>query len=193
MMTDLPKTVLFTAPSGAGKTTIVKHLLDKYPEKLAFSVSATTRKKRRNETDGKDYYFLSKDQFMQKVDADEFIEWEEVYAGQYYGTLKSEIDRLWQQGKVVIFDIDVIGATTIKRYFEANCLAVFVSPPDIDTLINRLKMRGTETPESLEKRITRMKDEMQYRDRFDLVLINDDRQKALAEADEIVQRMIFDL
>ena len=192
-MTELPKTILFTAPSGAGKTTVVKYLLGKYSEKLAFSISATTRRKRRNEVDGKDYYFLSREKFMEKVDAGEFIEWEEVYPGQFYGTLKSEVDRLWQLGKIVIFDVDVKGATTIKQYFGKKCLAVFVSPPDIDTLINRLVMRGTETPESLEKRISRMKTEMQYRDSFDLVLINDDREKALAEADEILQGMIYDL
>lgn len=192
-MTELPKTILFTAPSGAGKTTVVKYLLGKYSEQLAFSISATTRRKRRNEVDGKDYYFLSREKFSEKVDAGEFIEWEEVYPGQFYGTLKSEIDRLWQLGKIVIFDVDVKGATTIKQYFGTKCLAVFVSPPDVDTLINRLVMRGSETPESLEKRISRMKTEMQYRDSFDLVLINDDREKAMSEADEILQRMIYDL
>ena len=184
-MSDHHKTILFTAPSGAGKTTIVKHLLYKYPEQLAFSVSATTRKKRENEIDGRDYHFLSIEKFKLKVSNNEFIEWEEVYEDQYYGTLRSEIERLWEMNKMVVFDVDVKGATTIKNFFKVNCLAVFVSPPSIDKLIERLKLRGSENPQSLKKRIKRVRSEMKYRDKFDKVLINDDLQTALREAEEL--------
>lgn len=170
METD--RMILFTAPSGAGKTTLVKHLLKEY-DFLDFSISATTREKRLHERDGVDYYFLSREEFEKKIAGGEFIEWEEVYEDQYYGTLKSEVDRIWAEGKYAIFDIDVKGATAIKSIYGDKCLAVFVRPPSLDVLINRLKGRNTESAESLAKRIERVKREMTYENTFDVVLVND--------------------
>ncbi|MBK7096095.1 MAG: guanylate kinase [Saprospiraceae bacterium] len=180
------KTIVFTAPSGAGKTTIVKHLLAKFPDKLAFSISATTRQKRDIETDGKDYYFISAQEFRKKIIVGDFIEWEEVYDDQYYGTLKSEIERIWEQGKIVVFDVDVKGATSIKKYFKENCMAVFVSPPSIEILIDRLKNRGTETPQSLKKRIARVRTEMKYKYKFDEIIVNDELQLAFSDAEKLI-------
>ena len=170
METD--RMILFTAPSGAGKTTLVKHLLKEY-DFLDFSISATSREKRLHERDGVDYYFLSREEFEKKIAGGEFIEWEEVYEDQYYGTLKSEVDRIWAEGKYAIFDIDVKGATAIKSIYGDKCLAVFVRPPSLDVLINRLKGRNTESAESLAKRIERVKREMTYENTFDVVLVND--------------------
>ena len=149
------KTMLFTAPSGAGKTTVVQHLLEEYPDILGFSVSATTRKKRPNERGGKDYYFLSKEDFIKKIEDDEFVEWQEVYKDQYYGTLKSEIERLWKKGKVVVFDIDVKGAKNIKNFYGDDCLAVFIAPPSFEVLEERLRKRGTESQISFKKGLIR--------------------------------------
>lgn len=186
MIENYKKTIIFTAPSGAGKTTIVRHLLKLMPQKLAFSVSATTRQKREIETNGKDYYFLNVEEFKDKIANGDFIEWEEVYENQYYGTLRSEIDRLWALRKTVVFDVDVKGATKIKKYFGHNCLAIFVSPPDIETLITRLENRGTETPQSLKKRIARVRSEMNYRDTFDKIIVNDDLTIALKQSEILV-------
>ncbi len=185
------KLIIFTAPSGAGKTTIVRHLLKNFDE-LAFSVSATTRKKRKHETDKKDYYFLSKKEFKAKIKADEFLEYEEVYDDQFYGTLKSEIERLWKLNKHIIFDIDVKGAINIKKYYKDVALAVFVKPPSAEVLLSRLKKRKTETEKSLKKRITRAKIELTYEDKFDTVLLNDDLEIALADAEQIVSDFIFE-
>ncbi len=185
------KTMLFTAPSGAGKTTVVRHLLEEYPDILGFSVSATTREKRPNERGGKDYYFLSKEDFKKKIKADEFVEWEEVYKDQFYGTLKSEIERLWKKGKVVVFDIDVKGARNIKDFYGDNCLAVFIAPPSFEVLEQRLKKRGTESQISFKKRIARVKKEMEYRDTFDKVLINDFLPETFREAEKIVENFLF--
>ena len=151
------KMFIFTAPSGAGKTTIVRHLLKTY-DFLDFSVSATTRAKRDHEKDGKDYYFMSPDEFRQKVTNGEFIEWEEVYEDQLYGTLKSEVDRVWALGKHIVFDIEVKGATNIKSLYGDQCKAIFIKPPSLEILIERLKNRKTETPASLKKRIARVKE-----------------------------------
>ncbi len=186
MIDNYKKTIIFTAPSGAGKTTIVRHLLKLMPEKLAFSVSATTRQKREIETNGKDYYFMNVEEFKDKIANGDFIEWEEVYENQYYGTLRSEIDRLWALRKTVVFDVDVKGATKIKKYFGKNCLAIFVSPPDIETLITRLENRGTENPQSLKKRIARVRSEMNYRDTFDKIIVNDDLTIALKQSEILV-------
>lgn len=182
----MKKLIIFTAPSGAGKTTIVRHLLKKY-DKLAFSVSATNRACRPHEEDGKDYYFLSSEEFKRRVNDKEFLEWEEVYDDQYYGTLKSEVERIWEKGKCIIFDIDVKGAENIKKTYPDNSHAVFVKAPSIEVLLNRLQKRKTESPASLRKRITRAKEEMKYEKKFDIVLVNDILDVTLKEAEGIVE------
>ena len=179
------KAIIFSAPSGSGKTTIVKHLLASNPD-LGFSISASTRDKRgRTETHGKDYYFLSPEDFKSKIDGDEFIEWEEVYEGNFYGTLKSEIDRIWNEGKNVIFDVDVKGGLNLKKYFGKKALAIFVKVPSMEVLKERLKDRGTESEESLSRRLFKAKFEMTFQDKFDVVLINQNLDKSLAEAQRL--------
>jgi guanylate kinase len=179
------KAIIFSAPSGSGKTTIVKHLLKTNPD-LGFSISASTRDKRgRTEENGKDYYFLTPEEFKQKIDNNEFVEWEEVYEGNFYGTLKSEIDRIWNEGKNVIFDVDVKGGLNLKKYFGKDALAIFVKVPSIEVLKERLKDRGTETPESLSRRLFKAKFEMEFSDRFDAVLVNEVLDKSLAEAQRL--------
>lgn len=180
------KLFIFTAPSGAGKTTIVKHILKKYGN-LGFSVSATTREKRDHEIDGRDYYFISVEEFKNKIDDGEFIEWEEVYRDQYYGTLKSEVDRIWSQNKHLVFDIDVRGAKNIKEIYGNRCMVVFVRPPSVHTLVERLINRNTESPESLEKRISKVKKEMEYENCFDFTLVNDVLEVSYIEAEHIVE------
>ena len=177
---------IFTAPSGAGKTTIVRHLLKTFPS-LDFSVSVTSRKGRPHEKEGKDYYFKSVEAFKELIEADAFVEWEEVYEDQFYGTLKSEIERLTGAGKKVVFDIDVQGALDIKKTYGKRALAIFVDPPSKEELFRRLKGRNTESPESLQKRIKKATRELTFRDRFDMKLLNDDLDTALANAEEIVQ------
>lgn len=190
MLSDMKgKMILFTAPSGAGKTTIVRHLLSTYDE-LDFSVSATTRDKRPHEEDGKHYYFISPEEFREKIKNNEFVEWEEVYKDQYYGTLKSEVDRLWSEGKHIVFDIEVNGATNIKEMYGDNCLAVFVKPPSLEILIERLKNRKTESEASLRKRIRRVKKEMTFQNSFDTILVNDLLEVTLKEAEIIVENFI---
>jgi guanylate kinase len=179
------KLIIVTAPSGAGKTTIVRHLLDRF-DSLAFSVSATTRPMRSHEVEGKDYYFLSLEEFQTRVSRGEFLEWEEVYPSMYYGTLKSEIDRLGALGKNIIFDIDVMGALNIKRIGGERALSLFVAPPSLETLRQRLRRRRTESTESLRARMARAEREMGYRDQFDVVLINDWLEEALLRAEAIV-------
>ncbi|MBX2964633.1 MAG: guanylate kinase [Cyclobacteriaceae bacterium] len=179
------KAIIFSAPSGSGKTTIVKHLLGSNAD-LGFSISASTRDKRgRKEEHGKDYYFLTPEDFKKKIDNNEFIEWEEVYEGNYYGTLKTEIQRIWDEGKNVIFDVDVKGGLALKKYFEKNALAVFVKVPSIDTLEQRLHNRGTESHASLSQRLFKAKFEMTFADKFDVVLVNEDLDKSLAEAQRL--------
>lgn len=179
------KALIFSAPSGSGKTTIVKHLLKNNPD-LGFSISASTRDKRgRTEQDGKDYYFLTPEQFKQKIDNNEFIEWEEVYAGNFYGTLKTEIERIWKEGKNVIFDVDVKGGINLKKYFGDKALAVFVKVPSIEVLKARLKERDTESEESLSRRLYKAKFEMTFQDKFDVILVNEDLSKSLSEAQRI--------
>jgi len=182
----MSKLLIFTAPSGAGKTTIVRHLLQRF-DNLAFSVSATTRSKRPGEEEGLDYYFLSVDQFKEKIRRREFVEWEEVYENQFYGTLKSEVERLWQAGKHIIFDIDVKGALSIKRHFPREALTVYVQPPSREVLIRRLQQRQTEDENSLKRRIKRASQELMYADQFDVVLVNDELTTAQQEAEHIVR------
>lgn len=182
--------IIFTAPSGAGKTTLVRHLLATY-EFLDFSISATTRDKREGEVDGKDYYFLTPEEFKAKIANKEFAEYEEVYANQFYGTLKSEIQRIWDSGKHIVFDIDVKGAVNIKDFYKEACLAVFVRPPSLEVLIDRLKKRATETPASLAKRIDRVKREMTYENRFDTVVVNDLLEVSKKESEYVVENFIL--
>lgn len=179
------KLIIFSAPSGAGKTTIVHHLLSKIPQ-LAFSVSATTRPKRGNEVDGKDYYFISKEEFLHRIAQKEFVEFEEVYTDNFYGTLRTEIERLWQQGKQVIFDIDVEGGLHLKKKFGENALAVFVQPPSLEVLVERLTGRATDSPEKLKERIIKAEKELTYADKFDVILKNNDLQTACKEAEDLV-------
>jgi guanylate kinase len=182
---DMKKLIIVTAPSGAGKTTIVRHLLSTFND-LAFSVSATNRSCRPLETDGKDYYFLSDSDFNQRIKHHQFLEYEEVYAGQYYGTLKAELERLWALGKTIIFDVDVKGATNIKKAYPSGSLSIFIQPPSEAVLMARLKGRKTETPESLKKRIARAKEELTYCNKFDAVIVNDKLDEALAQAEQLV-------
>jgi guanylate kinase len=176
------KALIFSAPSGSGKTTIVKHLLKENPD-LGFSISASTRDKRgRTESHGMDYYFLSPEEFKKKIDDDAFVEWEEVYEGNFYGTLKSEIERIWNNGKNVIFDVDVKGGLNLKKYFGDLALSVFVKVPSMDMLQERLKERGTESAESMSRRLFKANFEMSFQDKFDVVLVNEHLDKSLKEA-----------
>ncbi len=183
------KCVIFSAPSGAGKTTLVKHLL-KQDLSLEFSVSACSRERRPKETPGKDYYFFTVPEFRKKIEANEFIEWEEVYTNHLYGTLKSEITRIWEKGKHVIFDVDVVGGLNLKKKFGAHALAVFVKAPTIAHLESRLQSRATETPESIARRIGKAHKEMNYSNDFDAIIVNDDLYLAKKEALEVVSRFI---
>lgn len=179
------KALIFSAPSGSGKTTIVKHLL-KTNSDLGFSISASTRDKRgRTEENGKDYYFLTPDDFKKRILNDEFVEWEEVYEGNFYGTLKSEIDRIWDEGRNVVFDVDVKGGLNLKKYFGDKALAIFVKVPSLEVLEERLHDRGTETPESLSRRLFKAKFEMSFADQFDIILVNENLETSLAEAQRL--------
>jgi guanylate kinase len=183
------KLIIFSAPSGSGKTTIVKQLLENNPN-LGFSISACTRDKRgRSEQDGQDYYFLTPDEFRRKIDEDAFVEWEEVYPGAYYGTLKSEIERIWASGKHVIFDVDVKGGLALKNYYKERALAIFVKVPSLEILEERLRSRGTESEESLSKRIFKMKFEWAFQDKFDVVLVNDQLEEAVTEAQRLFDEL----
>jgi len=181
------KLIVFSAPSGSGKTTIVHHLLEQEELNLAFSVSATSRAKRGKEIDGKDYYFISNEKFQEYINNDAFVEWEEVYKGTKYGTLKSEIERLWEAGKNVIFDIDVLGGLNIKKQFPKETLAVFVKPPSVEELKKRLESRGTETLEKIQMRLDKANEELSYSRDFDTILINDDLHKAQKTATYLVK------
>ena len=184
------KLIIFSAPSGSGKTTIVRHLLGTN-QNLGFSISACTRDRRgRAEQNGKDYYFLTPDEFKQKIDGDEFVEWEEVYVGAFYGTLKSEIQRLWDSGKHVLFDVDVQGGLKLKEYYGDRALAVFVKVPDEATLRQRLIGRGTESEDSLSKRLFKVHFEMTFQDRFDVVLVNDDLDESYVKAQNLIDNFI---
>ncbi|HIZ87830.1 MAG TPA: guanylate kinase [Candidatus Coprenecus pullistercoris] len=180
------KVIIFSAPSGAGKSTVVGHLLKKYPF-LEFSVSATSRAPRGTERDGVEYYFFSEQQFRDMISKDAFIEYEEVYPGSFYGTLRSEIDRIWAKGNVILFDIDVKGGVNLKRIFGDSAMSVFVRPPSVEELRRRLESRGTDSPEAIERRTAKAVQELEYESRFDRVLVNDNLSEALAEADRMVE------
>jgi guanylate kinase len=184
------KLIVFSAPSGAGKTTIVKHLLQQQTLNLAFSISATSRKKRGEEIDGKDYYFISTDQFKKHIKTGDFLEWEEVYRDNFYGTLNSEIERIWAMGKHVIFDIDVSGGLRIKKKFPEQTLAIFIKPPSIDELKIRLKKRQTESDDKINMRISKASAELATAPLFDCIIENITLEKAQEEAIQSVQRFI---
>ena len=184
------KLFVFSAPSGSGKTTIVHHLLGQKELNLDFSISATSRPKRGKEIDGKDYHFISQKQFKEFVKNDDFVEWEEVYQDNFYGTLKSEIERIWQQGKHVIFDIDVVGGLRIKKKFPERTLAIFVRPPSIEEMEKRLRNRQTDSEEKIQERVAKAERELQFAKDFDVVLINGDLDIAKKEAFMLVSDFI---
>jgi guanylate kinase len=184
------KIIIITAPSGAGKTSITRHLLKTFPDQLAFSVSAATRQKRGNERDGVDYYFMSVDDFKEKIKHHAFVEWEMVYEGKYYGTLKSEIHRIWNEGKVPLLDVDVEGAVHVQQQHPENVLSIFVEPPSIDELKKRLLSRGTESEESLAVRINKAAFEISFKSQFDKTIINHDLDKACSQAEGIVRNFL---
>ena len=180
------KLIVFSAPSGSGKTTIVRALLQKPELNLAFSISATSREIRSNEIHGKDYYFLSPEEFKNAIENNEFLEWEEVYPGQYYGTLKAEVDRLRDQGKNVVFDIDVKGGMAIKKSFNTDVLALFVQPPSVAVLAERLTSRGTESAEKIKVRLNKAQQELAFAPSFDHVLVNDELTVAIHKAKDLI-------
>lgn len=185
----MSKLVIVTAPSGAGKTTIVRHLLSTF-DNLVFSVSATTRSKRDYEVDGKDYYFISQADFRAHIAAGDFLEWEEVYDNQFYGTLKSEVSRIWDAQLHIIFDIDVKGALNIKKAYPQDSLAIFVKPPSPEVLFQRLIGRQTENAESLKKRLARAEEELGFENKFDHILVNDTLEHALEESERVVREFL---
>ncbi|WP_121665945.1 guanylate kinase [Mesonia aquimarina] len=184
------KLIVFSAPSGSGKTTIVRHLLKQKELNLDFSISATSRAPREEEIDGKDYHFLSLEEFKKRIKEDQFLEWEEVYRDNFYGTLKSEVERIWANGKHVVFDIDVVGGLDIKHIYPEKTLAVFVEPPSIEELKKRLKKRQTETEDRINMRIAKASIEMATAPQFDFIIVNNDLQTALDEAYNLVKDFI---
>ena len=183
------KALIFSAPSGSGKTTIVKHLLQKN-DKLAFSISVCTRPARVGEINAKDYYFLTSEEFKKKINSDSFVEWEEVYSGSYYGTLKSEVERIWDEGNVVVFDVDVKGGVALKKYFKEKALAVFIKVPTIEVLKERLEDRGTESAESLAARLQKVKYELSFEDYFDVTIVNNRLEDSFKVSEEIVSNFL---
>lgn len=179
------KIIIITAPSGAGKTSITRHLLNKY-DQLAFSISAATRSPRGKEQHGSDYYFISTEEFQQKIKRNEFVEWEMVYEGKYYGTLRNELERIWQLGKVPMLDVDVKGAIHVQQQFPTTSLSIFIEPPTVDELKNRLLSRGTETDESISTRVSKAAYELSFKHSFDHVIVNDNLEKACADAENVI-------
>ncbi len=183
------KVIIFSAPSGSGKSTIVNHLLS-LDLGLEFSISATSRAPRGQEQHGREYYFFSAEEFKKRIDAGEFLEWEEVYPGCYYGTLKSELERIWAKGHTVVFDVDVVGGVNIKKIFGPDALSVFVQAPSVEALRRRLESRGTDSPEKIEQRVAKADYEMTFSDKFDVVVVNDDLQAAFADAEQKVRAFL---
>ena len=179
------KVVIFSAPSGSGKSTIVQHILGLHPE-MEFSVSATSRPPRGTEQDGVEYYFLTAEEFRRRIEAEAFVEYEQVYTDRYYGTLKSEVDRIWSEGHVIIFDVDVKGGVNLKKYFGDAALSVFIKAPSGEVLRQRLLARKTDSLEAIEERVAKAEEEMTYEDKFDYVLVNDDLATAFADAERVV-------
>lgn len=182
---DNRKAVIFSAPSGSGKSTIVSHILKLHPE-LKFSVSAASRAPRGDEKNGVAYWFISADEFRKRIADNEFVEYEEVYPGSFYGTLKSEVERIWNNGDAIIFDVDVKGGVNLKKYFGDRALSVFIQAPSVEVLRQRLVGRATDSPEAIERRVAKAAEEMTYADKFDHIIVNDDLQKAYADAEKLV-------
>lgn len=184
------KVIIFSAPSGAGKSTIVNHILGLHPE-LEFSISATSRAPRGNEQNGKEYYFFTADEFRKMIEEDKFVEHEEVYPGSFYGTLKSELERIWAKGHTIVFDIDVKGGVNMKRIFGDKAFSIFIKAPSVEVLRQRLTGRGTDSPEAIERRVAKAEEETEFaKGKFDYVLVNDDIEKAFKEAEQIVDRFL---
>ena len=183
------KVLIFSAPSGSGKSTIVNHLLPLHPE-MEFSVSATSRPPRGEEKDGVEYYFLTVEDFRARIEADEFVEYEQVYEGRFYGTLKSEVERIWAKGHVIIFDVDVKGGVSLKKYFGDSALSVFIQAPSVEELRRRLIARATDSMEAIEERVAKAAEEMTYAPQFDKILINDNLEDAFARAEEMVDEFL---
>ena len=190
MLLQAKKIIIIAAPSGSGKTSVVRHLLKAIPEELAFSISAATRQPRYHEKDKVDYYFISAKEFKERIGRDEFVEWEMVYEGKHYGTLKSELQRIWNEGKAPLLDVDVKGGLHIQEKFPEQSLSIFIEPPSIEELENRLLARGTETPESLRARINKASFELSFKYDFDRVVINDSLERACKEAEDIVRKFL---
>lgn len=184
------KCIIITAPSGAGKTTVVRHLLQTYPDRLGFSISATNRKRRAGEAHGREYYFFSTEEFEAGIHRGDFVEYEEVYPGRFYGTLRSEVERLWNENKVIVFDIDVQGAMKIRKNLEAECMTVFIKPPSETVLIDRLRGRKTESESDLRMRIAKVRNELSFQNRFDQILVNDVLAVTLKEAELLVEEFL---
>ena len=191
-MASRDKLIIIAAPSGSGKTSITRHLLKSLPDKLAFSISAATRKPRDFERNNVDYYFITVEEFQEKIRNYEFVEWEMVYEGKYYGTLQSELKRIWIQGKAPLLDVDVQGGIHIQEQFPGRSLSLFIKPPSIEELRRRLEARGTETPETLEARITKASYELSFQDHFDRIILNDTLEKACQEAEIAVREFLQD-
>lgn len=183
------KVIIFSAPSGSGKTTLVKHCLEHFPE-LEFSISCTTRNPRGTEKDGVDYHFISPEKFRQKIWEEAFVEFEEVYEDKYYGTLKSEVERIWNDGKTVIFDVDVKGGIALKKYFDEQALSIFIMPPSIQELERRLIARATEDAETIQTRVEKAEQEMTFQNEFDKILVNTDLETAKAEIEKLVSEFL---
>ncbi len=189
MSSSYQKILIVTAPSGAGKTSITRWLMQKFPI-LAFSISAATRPARSTEVDGKDYYFMPEEAFQQKIKNKEFAEWEMVYEGKYYGTLKSELERIWGNNQIPVLDIDVKGALHVQKQYPINTLSIFIEPPSVDELKKRLESRGTETEDTLTARVSKASYEISFKTHFDKIVVNDDLEKACAAAEELVKEFV---